>query len=329
MRRYLSEACVCRFVMAMVALIEWGCIRSTEPKNPLDLTVAKAESEDVGAHNGRSDSQLVLDLEWRLHSFASGLNLDARLPRGVAPGPSRNAFLRECLADPKWAGGWRHIAQILAITSHDEATFLALRDYVTRWDAAEDLKGGGPSILDFGKIEAVAVMGCMPLPMVLPFLFQLVDNESCRQIFAHWPEGKNPDRMESNKDFFIQSIRGRAALGLVLTKDPRGIRYVRHLHTQLSKELLGQEVNFAERTSPSMLKFELLFNLKDALVAHEVVIDLGVEQYIEWRIHSPDSSNALAPYYKKLEQMEWRTTRRASDGFLRDQTSRTHPTLRQ
>jgi hypothetical protein len=209
--------------------------------------------------------------------------------------PEQLAELYKMLDDPAFSLHWGNIARIIGLVarqSENPEAVGVLLGYTTR---AEDWRGqnrhtqsGGGQ----GKIFALHSVGMIGGKLADETLRQAVTLQGAQNMIRHWAD-KSPEMLPGafgSMRSIARNVRGSAAVGLILTREPENIAIVQQAYEQ--------EHVYPEDWQQKGLCYADMSVMTDAMAFGEMISDRGWEYYLE-RTGTEEEFRALTPYLDK------------------------------
>ncbi len=135
--------------------------------------------------------------------------------------------LHEMLKDPQWAPSWPAIAFTIAKGSDDPASVAVVLDYIRRKEEWASLEQTALNRRISSKLAMIQWLGRMGGEQAVATLRTAITREGAGELVKSWATDTHVlAQMENTPEHIARLVRGRAAVGLVLTRDPENTAVV-------------------------------------------------------------------------------------------------------
>jgi len=135
--------------------------------------------------------------------------------------------LHEMLKDPQWAPSWPAIAFTIAKGSDDPASVAVVLDYIRRKEEWASLEQTALNRRISSKLAMIQWLGRMGGEQAVATLRTAITREGAGELVKSWAtDARVLAEMENTPEHIARLVRGQAAVGLVLTRDPDNIAAV-------------------------------------------------------------------------------------------------------
>ncbi len=269
--------------------------RSAGGQGRSNSKLERPESQDTSSLADANDEQLVQE---KIISIIGG---EDRIGIRSYPFVTKRAdaaivpVLRDFLNDEAYRNRWGMIANMIAWLSdkNDAASVDAILDYVRRPDIWTREEIPYPLNPYYQKSSVLRYLGLFQASSATRALRTAFTPAGAEELVKSWIDNQG-NIGRSVGPIQISTVRGFAALGLVLTREERNIALVRdeyeaYAHkTQLTKYVVG------ELTEEETLELDLFDGLSIAMGHEAMIRDLGLKEYL--RIIDSEAGNISVDY---------------------------------
>jgi hypothetical protein len=135
--------------------------------------------------------------------------------------------LHKMLRDPQWASCWPAIAFAIGKGSDEPASVAVVLDYITRKEEWHSLEEPALNRRISSKLGVIQWLGRMGGQQAVKTLRAAISREGAAELVKNWcTDAHVLAEMENTPEHIERLVRGQAAVGLVLTRDPENIAAV-------------------------------------------------------------------------------------------------------
>jgi hypothetical protein len=250
--------------------------------SPGDNGVLEPESKDKGFEQRQDGSYLDQFLDSKQGSGSLGYRvvLDSFSKSDVPE-------LFRLLGMSEYVGEWLQITMMigwLCRSTPDDATD-GLTEFISRPESWDTPRVGNAMLAS--KVRALDTLGYVGGAEAGAFLRQAFSDEGARAIREGWTDGPFPPPWDEYPECLVLEIRGRAALGLILTRDTDNIQEVQDAYRVTDAEMRSIQdypdlcYSSRDKLTPHQLEMEKFYgDLIQSMADNDLINDIGMDEFI-------------------------------------------------
>jgi hypothetical protein len=190
------------------------------------------------------------------------------------------------LDDPDYKPHWPNVAQMIAYLGNEDSVPI-LEAYIARKDDLLDLPESQQHELMWSKVRSIQWVGMLGGAAADKLLREAMTADGAAALAANWGDSPVPPAWRRIPPDML--VRGRAAIGLILTRDPENRKLVEAFYEEARDE--------AFRTKDASMVHSS--GLGDAMAIRSAIEEIGYEEYLDL-LGDRQYWEVMTPYVRKF-----------------------------